>query len=96
MTIKEVTMEKAVEFKKFSVSGVYVNIKLIYDFCAENNISIQKFCDAVRIHRASFYQYREGKSPSLPIRSRIQKFTGIPSEQLFTKNGKSQSGRVCG
>ena len=89
-------MKKAIEFKKFSVPSVYVNIELIYKFCAENNLSIQDFCDSIRIHRASFYQYREGKSPSLPIRSRIQKFTGIPNEKLFIENGKQQQGRVCG
>lgn len=89
-------VNKAIEFKKFSVPSVYVNVELIYDFCAEQNMSIQKFCDSIRIHRASFYQYREGKSPSLPIRKRIQKLTGIPSEKLFIENGKRQQGRVCG
>ena len=89
-------MEKSIEFEKFSVPSVYVNIKLIYEWCAEQNISIQSFCDSVRIHRASFYQYREGKSPSLTIRNRIQKFTGIPEDKLFLPNGKNQSGRVCG
>lgn len=89
-------MEKAIEFEKFSVPSVYVNMKLIYGFCSEKNMSIQNFCDSIRIHRASFYQYREGKSPSLPIRNRIQKLTGIPSEKLFKPNGKQQQGRVCG
>ena len=89
-------VNKAIEFQKFSVPSVYVNCELIYDFCAEQNMSIQKFCDSIRIHRASFYQYRDGKSPSLPIRNRIQKLTGIPKEKLFTPNGKQQQGRVCG
>ena len=89
-------MKKQIEFQKFSVPSVYVNMELIYRFCAENNLSIQSFCDAVNIHRASFYQYKEGKSPSLPIRNRIQKFTGLSKEKLFTNNGKKQQGRVVG
>ena len=89
-------MDKAIEFQKFSVPSVYVNVGVIYDFCAEQNMSIQKFCDSIRIHRASFYQYRDGKSPSLPIRNRIHKFTGISKDKLFTPNGKQQQGRVCG
>jgi|TARA_R110002020_G_scaffold243659_1_gene457177 hypothetical protein len=89
-------MEKKIEFNKFFVPSVYVNMGLLYNFCAENNLSIQDFCQAIRINRASFYQYRDGKSPSLPIRSRIQKFTGIPNDKLFVPNGKKQQGRVVG
>jgi DNA-binding XRE family transcriptional regulator len=95
MGIKEmINRLKGKKFTPFKVEAVYVNIELIYDWCANNGYSITEFCKQVGILRQSFYQYGKGQSPSLATRRKIMRITGLKEKDLFIKNGKAQRGRV--
>jgi len=92
--IRRVFMRKSVEFiTDYEVNAVEVNIKAIKDWCHQNNYSVSEFCRVVGINRASFYQYQDGKSPSLPVRDKLVEITGISRTNLFKETDKPQRGR---
>ena len=73
--------EKA--FKPFKVRAVYVDMEILYGWCSDNGYTISEFCKQVGILRQSFYQYANGKSPSLTTRKKILRITGLKSKKIL-------------
>ena len=72
-------------FKPFKVRAVYVDMEILYGWCSDNGYTISEFCKQVGILRQSFYQYANGKSPSLTTRKKILRITGLKSKKIFTE-----------
>lgn len=87
-------MKKKDTFKPFKVRAVYVDMEALYGWCSDNGYTISEFCKQVGILRQSFYQYANGKSPSLTTRKKIMRITGLKSKKIFRERTRLQKGRV--